>query len=179
MMTVKSDAFDFSHWWCRSARGYGLSCRFTACALGHACYIPQFNNLGLTLDRSDGVYRSVVLIRKRKRIAEDLEAAMEIFGIDYKLAKRLFTPDEPGSPARDIMPKEWADHATKIIENLRRRHKIRRRPRSSPLARKSTRAVLHGLPEILHSPVDGRPGVTPSISVPSDPSVDSELRPSF
>jgi hypothetical protein len=70
-----------------------LSCGTTACAVGWACSIPEFQEQGLAYRGNTPSYLSVATPNGGPPVFnfyESWEAVMEFFGIDYYMAEHLF-----------------------------------------------------------------------------------------
>lgn len=72
-----------------------LSCQTTACGLGHATSMPEFQALGFHLARDfDGGYAMPVLGSDTPTWKNVLRATNEIFGLDETMTEKLFIPAE-------------------------------------------------------------------------------------
>lgn len=85
MRGLKAEQLDMDVWACGAA----------ACAVGHACSIPEFQEAGLTLvpmnDSQDEM--GLTLETDGMRAASNWEAVQQFFGIDRPTANFLFDGD--------------------------------------------------------------------------------------
>lgn len=96
--TLPPERFNYSHWVGNAWGGKpDLSCGTTACALGWATAIPEFQAMGLCLQR-DGYGEVCVTLGEDVSDCEGAEhsflAAKKLFGITFRQAEFLFRPDE-------------------------------------------------------------------------------------
>lgn len=80
---ARPQKFDMDSWQSRVAKTQEGWCRTSACALGHACYIPEFKKAGLSIG-----------VRPAFDGAEQYEAGALFFDITFFQSEYLFQPDE-------------------------------------------------------------------------------------
>jgi hypothetical protein len=109
------DRFDYNHWVGLNWKGApDLSCGTTACALGWACAMPEFQALGLQLSSdTQHVAQVAKVINPKLGVPDDygdhsLEAAMVTFGLTMPEAEYLFCPR---AAAPDLMLAHHVDAA--------------------------------------------------------------------
>ena len=102
--TVPPEKFDFDVW-CNGGRGEvggrvevpDLNvCGTTACALGWATAIPEFQKLGIKLDMCSSQFPCVTTLsdsRKRDSWSNALAAARDVFGLGAEDVSELFTSE--------------------------------------------------------------------------------------
>lgn len=61
-------------------------CGSSACAVGHACFIPLFRTLGLELVKTNGSNEYFPMFNRKT----DIDAAVAFFELSYKDASSLF-----------------------------------------------------------------------------------------
>lgn len=83
---VPENRFDFSRWIGEGWEGDPAMCGTTACAIGHACFMPEFRKLGATLNR----FGLPSLVGDPYSDASDVGS--EIFGLDREEFSSLFVP---------------------------------------------------------------------------------------
>lgn len=91
LRTVKPERFDYQTY-ANASEFSEENCGTSGCAAGWACLIPEFQNLGLSLDLC---YISPAFGYKR-----GFEALEEFFGLDIMESGHLFFP-APGEPKHD------------------------------------------------------------------------------
>lgn len=87
--TVRDERFSIQHW------SQETSCGTTCCAVGHACSIPEFRELGLGLDicldgRAGQLHRFGVPVYQWRR---SYDAVSQFFGLSGAAALFLFSPE--------------------------------------------------------------------------------------
>lgn len=102
--TVDQSRFDMSTW----------SCGTQACAIGHACEIPEFRKAGLYLETLYGqAYPKYAEPRQKYAEYSGFDAVAKFFSISLYRANKLFDFDSDGDePISAISPK-------KVAENIR------------------------------------------------------------
>jgi hypothetical protein len=95
---LPEERFNYARWVGSSWAGKpDLSCGTTACALGWAGTIKEFNSLGLEIVSlgldPDGSGRHHIGFKSHGKVVEPIRAAIELFGLNYEEAEFLFTPD--------------------------------------------------------------------------------------
>ena len=101
---------------CPTADQLGDACGTTACALGWAGTIPEFQKDGLKLEMFAEVYTGdngkefvvdstlVTLRRNKKRVLDTFEAGAAFFGIDEEDSYELFDPARYSTGNSEIQP---------------------------------------------------------------------------
>lgn len=84
--TIEPEAFDLEFW-----KRSGPNCGTTACAIGHACTIPEFIEAGLQLHVDVQEEEETTYFVAYKNYISS-SAVMEFFGLDYNQAMWLFYP---------------------------------------------------------------------------------------
>lgn len=126
---LPGERFDYSVWVGVDWQGKSdLSCGTSACALGWAATIPEFQHLGLRLarERGDTGAGFVCLGEPRKDMAlysQSMRAARELFNVTTLEAEYLFHPDhgDPNgsdefSPPEDATASEVAAHIRRFVK---------------------------------------------------------------
>lgn len=117
LVTVSPKKFDFSQF--ASATNLGEpNCGTVGCALGWACTMPKFQNLGLRLAQTDE--RTIEPILPDADL-EGWTVAMYLFDLTTEDAQYLFIPmyrhPELGfGEARSATPKQVAEHIREFIK---------------------------------------------------------------
>jgi hypothetical protein len=103
--TIPEDHFDMSEW----VRLKGASviegavpepkCGTSACALGWACSIPEFNDVGLKLDRVVGAICDAVPTYEHAR---GYDAAEKFFELTHQQARYIFRGDTNKATPKDV-----------------------------------------------------------------------------
>jgi hypothetical protein len=98
--TVPAELFTMSHWWCGSA----------GCAMGHACDVPEFRDLGLYRVRYDVRFCSP----NNGWVLSNYDAAEVLFDLTTAQAGHLFNSVSyrPG-----VTPGEVAGHIREFVES--------------------------------------------------------------
>lgn len=116
--TLPAESFDMGHWGVLNPRGCGTVC----CALGHACFIPEFAAEGLRLDFGTdqepddaGELAMVVLYRGGLWYATGYRAAAALFDIPARLAHDLFDPARYDAVPEDIHPRDVAGRIRDLV----------------------------------------------------------------
>lgn len=92
-------------------------CGTTACAMGHACDIPEFKALGLRLDWSQRVAHVSFPGPTDTRVV-DMSAAQRLFDIEEVQAMYLFASEtEAGDTRADETPKDVAKRIRELVAN--------------------------------------------------------------
>lgn len=131
--TLPADRFDYSVYVGHNWKGaLDLSCGTSACALGWAAAMPEFNKLGLrwrvvsAADRTVGAIGNIVYGDSQSFETDPTVAACGVFGLSYEEASFLFEPDQeltlpddtayvsPGSDAGAVEVAEHIKHFIKI-----------------------------------------------------------------
>ena len=107
---LKGGVFDFSTWvgddW---AGKQDLSCGTVACALGHACAIPEFQKLGLYMDK-------ITLSPAIPNRGSGLTAAQTLFHLDASEASYLFMPNHFNGLSDESTAKQVADNIRSFVQ---------------------------------------------------------------
>ena len=114
--------FDYSRWVGASWQGdQSLSCGTTACALGWACTMPEFQELGLRLVKEPGHLAYPARGGDEGGVTSTDRAAEHVFGLTGSETTFLFRP-----AAADLCPEEWGEapgdtaSAKEVAEHIRR-----------------------------------------------------------
>lgn len=94
---VPDEHFDMRVWYRRSGDSppEGWDCGTAACALGHACFIPEFVAEGLHLEKRGGNFYPTF------GDSAGVLAASFFFGVTWEQAYDLFNPEDLDSITRD------------------------------------------------------------------------------
>ncbi len=127
---VPVEKFDFGSWGKFNSKGnFDLSCGSTACAIGWASTIPEFQELGLKIcyANNSGVrvpaYFRTALWRPLFQGRVDFDAVAELFDISPGDAWILFAPasdnyeSEDGFLSEDATPQQVAAHIRAYVNN--------------------------------------------------------------
>ena len=107
---VPRDRFRLSTWWRKD------ECGTVACAMGHACEIPEFKKLGLHLGKPEKGIGGAILRFPRFRRQASIQAAALFFGIRGEDAMELFYPYGDGSSlGPDATPAQVARHIERWV----------------------------------------------------------------
>ena len=120
LRTVPQEHFDLHSW--RSSEGYEyasdddlttLQCGTTACAVGWACSLPEFQAQGLAWGTDSLSYTGYPVYKfSEGGDAEGWEAVEEFFDISYSTAEHLFASDEYEDNATAV---QVADRIEEVI----------------------------------------------------------------
>lgn len=117
--TVPAGVFDMTQWAIKA------DCGTVACALGHACSVPEFAAAGLRLHWSDGPYESACVRLAGENPHNGYGVASSFFDIDLQDAHHLFSPGDylgaDGNPRAgdDIHPAEVAQRIREFVTETR------------------------------------------------------------
>lgn len=108
---INPDRFDLDAWYDKK---YGnIGCGTTACAMGYACLMPEFNEVGLRPSRRDALTagHGFPELRRGGLVFSDWAAVREVFGINYHNADLLFSSayDESVTRASPVMVADRID----------------------------------------------------------------------
>ena len=103
--SIRDNEFDYNVWVMEPVNGCGT----VGCALGHACFIPELQELGLYLNHN------MPTVRRSGNIK--YSAAKEIFGISLNAAYELFSPIH-SSVGANATRKQVANHIRNYIAKL-------------------------------------------------------------
>lgn len=93
--------FDIRDWYGSFDKNKPISCGTTACAMGLAALLPEFQAMGLKYETVENTNNEIVPIAVSFAGHEGLSAAESLFDISYSLADSLFTPrDYPSGKRR-------------------------------------------------------------------------------
>lgn len=76
--------FNLESWLEMETNWKGKSCGYSACAVGHACFDPRFQDLGLSM------YNEIPMLIHEAGIDKKWEAVSVLFGISIDLSRVLF-----------------------------------------------------------------------------------------
>lgn len=95
--------------------GEERSCGTVACALGHACLMPQFQRLGARLIPDS--YIATLLWPKMKDVpgSSEYDVSEQLFGLDATDHNHLFVPGA-SRLGSDATPKQVAKHIRKFVK---------------------------------------------------------------
>ena len=114
-------------------------CGTTACAVGHACMMPEFQKKGMRVrivdssgwGSSEGNYLAATFKDKDGNIFEGFEAAQKFFKISEDRAEKLFSPDGynhggwgPSNVSKSQVVKAIRDYVYRAKKHLAKREVV-------------------------------------------------------
>lgn len=105
LRSVPEDKFDMSVWSADPAPPT-IGCGYAGCAMGYACGMPEFQQLGLECTPTG---------TPRFGVAHAYSAAADFFGITYMDATQLFNPNDYLCASARITPAMVADRIEKLV----------------------------------------------------------------